>query len=182
MVAAVAMVAASAAAEPMRQFTVSLPENPKPWEKFAAEELTAFLSQAAAEGAVSVGGQDGVVFHVGDTPMAVSHSLQSATMPEEKWVIRSFGRDVVLNGGGTRGTIYSVMHFLEDVVGVRFWNDSEIDVPAPKAIALPALDASGRPAFKYRDIYRGNATNATALSAVRQIGRASCRERVLPTV
>ena len=134
--------------------SVVLPSAPKPWERTAASELETLLGQAAKDGKVSVDGLDDAVFHVGDTELAKAKGLDSAVLPEEKWVVRSFGRDVVLNGGGSHGAIYAVSHFLEDFVGVRFWNDKDTDVPEAKALALPALDSEGRPAFRYRDIYR----------------------------
>ena len=149
MVALCATLCGSVGATP---FSVSLPTEPKPWEKTSANELKMWLSQAAKDGEVSVGGCDTVVFHVGDTELAKEKGLVG--LEDEKWVIRSFGGDVVLNGGGPHGAIYAVSHFLEDVVGVRFWNDNDTDVPEAKPLALPALNLSGRPVFRYRDIYR----------------------------
>ena len=141
-------------------FSVSLPVTPKPWERTAAEELKTWLVQAAKGGEVSVGGCEGVVFHVGDTEFAKAKGLVG--LEDERWVIRSFGGNVVLNGGGSHGAIYAVSHFLEDFVGVRFWNDNDTDVPEAKPLALPALNATGRPVFRYRDIYRcGDTKKAT---------------------
>lgn len=156
-------------------FSVSLPSDPKPWEKTAAGELKTWLSQAAKDSEVSVNGCDAVVFHVGDTELAKEKGLVG--LEDEKWVIRSFGSDVVLNGGGSHGAIYAVSHFLEDFVGVRFWSDDETDLPegvrqpaadedarasVSRVLALPALDATGRPVFRYRDIYRcGDPAKAT---------------------
>ena len=152
-----AMLCDGAAAAP---FSVSLPATPKPWERAAADELEKWLSQAAEDGEVSVGGCEGVVFHVGDTELAKKKGLVG--LEDERWTIRSFGGDVVLNGGGSHGAIYAVSHFLEDFVGVRFWNDNDTDVPEAKSLALPALNATGRPVFRYRDIYRcGDPKKAT---------------------
>ena len=151
-----------------RPYAVVLPAAPKPWERSAANELETFLSQAAKDRRVLVDGRDAVRFNVGDTPLAVSNGLDSATLPEEQWVIRSFGRDVVVNGGGSHGALYAVSHFLEDFCDVRFWNDAETDVPPAKPLDFPALDASGRPKFRYRDIYRGSTTNATPVFAIRR--------------
>lgn len=102
-------------------FSVLLPAEPKPWERTAAKELETWLSQAAKGGEVSVGGHDAAVFHVGDTEFAKARGL--AGLEDERWVVRSFGGNVVLNGGGSHGAIYAVSHFLEDFVGVRFWNE-----------------------------------------------------------
>ena len=146
-------------------FAVLLPKEPKPWERTAVEELKTWLAQAAKGGEVSVDGCDGVVFHVGDTELAKSKGLVG--LEDEKWVVRSFGGDVVLNGGGSHGALYAVSHFLEDFVGVRFWNDEDTDVPEAKPLSLPYLNATGRPVFRYRDIYRcGDPTKATPRFAI----------------
>ena len=148
-------------------FSVLIPSDPKTWERTAADELKTWLSQAAGGGEVRIGGCDAVVFHVGDTELAGEKGFLSRDMPDEQWVVKSFGRDVVLNGGGSHGAIYAVSHFLEDAVGVRFWNDTETDVPEAKAIDLSALNLSGRPVFRYRDIYRcGDPAKSTPRFAI----------------
>ena len=169
-------------------FSIVLPEVPKPWERSAAAELETWLAQAVGDGTVvgtapqavrnadvtwprpdqlSVEGFSPVVFHVGDTALAKEKGLLSKDLQDEKWFIRSFGRDVVLNGGGSHGALYAVSHFLEDFVGVRFWNDEETDVPEMKPLTLPALNMTGRPVFRYRDIYRcGDPVKATPRFAI----------------
>lgn len=129
------------------------PSEPKAWEKTASSELKDYLQRVCIAEAISVGGEKDVVFHVGDTPFALSNGLASATLEDEEWVVRSFGRNVVLNGGGTRGCLYAVSHFLEDQCGVRWWYGGEEDVPAVQELALPKLDRRGRPYFFYREIY-----------------------------
>ena len=140
-------------------YTVDVPAGAKPWEKSAGDELSHYLVMLVKDGAVTVEGEGGVVFHVGDTGFAASHGLASSRFRDEEWGIRSFGRDVVLTGGGTRGCLYAVYHFLEDFCGVRWWNDDEEDVPEAKALAFPQLKKRGRPHFFYRDIYRNRSTS-----------------------
>ena len=53
------------------------------------------IAKALNDGQVTVEGEDGVVFHVGDTDFARAHGLSSAALKDEEWVVRSFGRDVV---------------------------------------------------------------------------------------
>lgn len=129
------------------------PGQPKVWEKTASSELKDYLKRICVDDAISVGGEKDVVFHVGDTDFAMSNGLSSATLKDEEWIVKSFGRDVVLNGGGTRGCLYAVYHFLEDQCNVRWWYGGEEDVPVVCAIDLPKLDLRGRPYFFYRDIY-----------------------------
>ena len=135
-------------------YSIETPVDAKPWERTAGAELTHYLGLLAKDGRVTVEGEGGVVFHVGDTEFARSKGLRASKFRDEEWGIRSFGRDVVLTGGGTRGCLYAVYHFLEDFCGVRWWNDDEEDVPAAKALEFPQLKKRGRPKFFYRDIYR----------------------------
>lgn len=138
----------------LASFTIARPSAPKAWEKGAAKELDTYLNRVTL-GEVSVDGQEDVVFHVGDTEFSAEKGLSSTAFGEEEWVIRSFGRDVVLNGGGTRGALYAVYRFLEDFCDVRWWSDDEEDVPLKTPLALPALDRRGKPYFMIRDPHRG---------------------------
>lgn len=139
-----------------------------PVDKTAVRELETYLMRRAGRGGLSVDGVRDVVFHVGDTEFARRHGLDASAMAEESWRIKSFGGSVVLVGGGVRGTLYAVYHFLEDFCGVRWWSETEEDVPKGP-LALPRLDASGQPAFPYRDDYRSEfAREATPQFAVRR--------------
>ena len=155
-------------------FEVRGPDAPKAWEKSAAEELRHYLGLCLGrDGArpsrclhpLTVEGLDGVVFHVGDTAFARAKCLSPDSFADEEWCVKSFGRDVVLVGGGTRGTLYAVYHFLEDDCGVRWWMDGDEDVPPAKPLKFNALDRRGKPFFMYRDIYR--TANSDPRTAVR---------------
>ena len=122
------------------------------WERTAALELTNYVSRVITN-RFTVGGEAGVVFHVGDTAFARQRGIAAKDLKDEEWRVRSFGRDVVLVGGGTRGTIYAVSHFLEDHLDVHWWVEGEEHVPAAKPVDLPALDEGGRPCFLERDVY-----------------------------
>ena len=134
-------------------YEVAGPDVPKPHECTATNELTVYLAKRVA-GTLRVGGKDGIVFRVGDTELARKNGLLSTQLPSEKWIVRSFGNEVLLNGGGSRGALFAVYHFLEDYCGVRWWSEFEEDVPPAGPLDLPALDMQGQPAFAYRDIYR----------------------------
>ena len=145
------------------KFEVRGPDEPKAWEKSAAEELRHYLGLCLGrDGArpsrclhpLTVEGLDGVVFHVGDTAFARAKGLSPDSFADEEWCVKSFGREVVLVGGGTRGTLYAVYHFLEDDCGVRWWMDGDEDVPPARPLAFGTLDRRGKPFFMYRDIYR----------------------------
>ena len=136
-----------------RQFKVCGPDEPKAWEKTAVAELNHYLGLCSEDRNVKIGWRS-AVFHVGDTAFARAKGLVPDSFADEEWCVKSFGRDVVLVGGGTRGTLYAVYHFLEDECGVRWWMDGDEDVPSAKPLAFGALDRRGKPFFLCRDIYR----------------------------
>ena len=136
-------------------YEVAGPDAPKPHEQTAVKELSDYLGKRVG-GTLCVGGKEGIVFRVGDTELARKQGLLSSQLPPEKWIVRSFGNEVLLNGGGPRGALFAVYHFLEDCCGVRWWSEFEEDVPPAGPLDLPALDLQGQPAFAYRDIYRAN--------------------------
>ena len=137
-----------------RPFSTDVSPNAKPWEKTAAQEFRDYFDRVALNGKVTVAGRDGVVFHIGDTAFAIGKGLGSQSLQNEEWVVKSFGRDVVLNGGGTRGCLYAVYRFLEDFGDIHWWMDGDEDVPPARPLALPALNHRGKPHFFYRDVYR----------------------------
>ena len=137
-------------------FSVKGPSEPKPWEKTAIQELTEYLGKLSTDGIVTINGKK-AVFYVGDTEFACQKGVKQESLADEEWVVRSYGNDVILVGGGTRGTLYAVYHFLEDICGVRWWNDDDEDVPSSPSLPLSPFDIKGRPFFRYRQIYRDGA-------------------------
>lgn len=80
--------------------------------------------------------------------------VQNDKAAEESWSIKSNGDTLTISGGGRRGMLYGTYHFLEDFIGVRWWNPYEEFVPKAKNIKLNAINVSGKPHFQFRDIYR----------------------------
>ena len=162
-----AAVAGVLSTEAAGAYSVDMPAAPAKWEVTAVRELTNYLAQVALDGRITVEGKGNVVFHVGDTSFARDKGLGTANLKSEEWVIRSFGRDVVLNGGGTRGCLYSVYHFLEDQCGVRWWCNDDEDVPDAKPLAFKKLDRRGKPFWLHRNIYCGRQLDSSFMARCR---------------
>lgn len=125
-------------------------------EKTAAKELAEYLKKATGvEFKVVREGEEkqtNNLIYVGPTKYAVENGLDSDLLGEEQWIIRTVNNNLILTGGRPRGTLYAVYHFLEDVVGVRWWSPWEEFVPANKQLATGKLDLSGEPAFRVRQL------------------------------
>ena len=132
--------------------------NPTPAEQFAAEDLGAYLQKITGARFAVVSETNAVLparaIYVGWTDYARHHGNDGQALGAEEWVIKSFGKNLVLTGGRSRGTLYATYHFLEDELGVHWWNPWEETVPSRPALKLGALDRQGRPTFRYRDIFR----------------------------
>lgn len=96
---------------------------------------------------------NGTRLFVGATAFAASKGLVPAKLAAEEWLIRTVGNDLVIIGGEPRGTIYAAYHFLEDVLGVHWWNPFEESVPQRRTVSLGNLNLQGKPGIQYRDIY-----------------------------
>ena len=153
-------------------YEIKTPVDAKPWEKTAAEELNAYLTRMMDGASVKVCGGE-AVFHVGDTQFAKSKGMGNESFRDEEWAVKSFGPDVVLAGGGTRGTLYAVSHFLEDECGVRWWCDDDEDVPSAKPLAFEAFNRRGRPYFRRRDVFRNRHPSLRRLEALNRLNCAS---------
>ncbi len=136
----------------LHAYEIVAPEVPTPAEATAVRELRHYLEKVV-DGDLYV---DGVpaVFFVGDTARAREAGLEPERFEDEAWQIRSIGSDVFLVGGGRRGALYAAAHFLEDVLGIHWWDSFEEYVPAAAEIRLEALDLRGKPYFRQRNIYR----------------------------
>jgi len=126
-------------------------------ERTAANELAAYLAKVTGA-TFAVATEDDAPkgasrICVGPTAAAMRVGVDPAKLGPEEWVMRTVGDDLVLAGGRPRGTLYAVYRFLEDVVGVHWWNPFEESVPRTPTLVIERLDRRGKPAFRYRDIY-----------------------------
>jgi hypothetical protein len=137
--------------------TIVLAERAAPAEATAARELGWYLGKVARVEFRVVGEESapasGTRIFVGKTRFAAGAGVDRAWSDADEWRIRTVGRDLVLVGGSPRGTLYSVYRFLEDEIGVRWWNAFEELVPERRRLAVPPVHRSGVPAFSYRDCH-----------------------------
>ena len=127
-----------------------------PSEKTAATELALYLGKITGA-RFEIRAEDeprpaGLALFVGPTGLARRLGLDAERLGPEEWAVRASGNAVVLAGGRPRGTLYAVYHFLEDDLGVRWWNAFEESVPQHRTLQIGELDRRGHPAFAQRDL------------------------------
>lgn len=139
------------------QHRIVLPDDATAVERNAAAELMDYLSRST--GAVfSVISEtahlddDRPGIYVGSTRKVAELGVDTAALQEEAWRIRTSEENLFLFGGGERGTMYAVLRFLEDHVGVRWWTQYEEHVPQRPDLETAELDRAGRPALRYREL------------------------------
>jgi len=138
------------------QYVIALSADVSVPERTAAAELAAYLKKITGAAFATVTPEQAAgrpVLAVGSAAAAPKLGPDAAKLAPEEWIVRSVGRDLCLVGGGPRGTLYAVYHFLEDVAGVHWWNPWEETVPRRPALEVGPLNLQRRPTFRYRDIY-----------------------------
>ena len=136
--------------------SVVIPAKASKVERTAAEELCLYLQKAtgAVLPVVSEEAVSGNAIYVGHTRYAAA--IAPLCTGEEQWYIRAHNGNLVISGGRTpmeRGLIYGVFHFLEDILGIRWWNEWEEYVPTVEDFSVAGdLSLSGEPKFTMRQI------------------------------
>ena len=140
-------------------YVIVLPATPQPAETTAAQELQEHLAQVtgvklpvASEQEVAAGAKQ---ICVGPSARArqILPSLDVAQLGPDGIVMKTAGTNLVLAGQGSRGSLYAVYTFLEDVVGCRWWTSEENFIPRQAAIKLPSLDVTYTPPLRYREAF-----------------------------
>jgi len=170
-----ALGAAELAVDGKARAVVVVGDAPTSAEKAAAGELAAYLQKVTGAAFATVAEAEapkaGAAIYVGDTDFARRQGIDPAKLGPEEWVIRTVGDALILTGGRPRGTLYAVYRFLEDVVGVHWWNPFEESVPRRATLAVPKLDRKGEPRFRYRDIYTLYASDHGRFAARNRLNR-----------
>ena len=140
---------------PLKEAAIAIPKEATLQERTAAEELSRYIGRIvgkeipiAAEGAMPSPNMH--IIYIGASDFAARAGVGLDAFAEEQWLIRTLGGNLILAGGGMRGTLYAVWHFLEDVCGVRWWTPYEESTPSTPELAIGPLDMQGRPAFALR--------------------------------
>ncbi len=133
---------------------IVIPENAHIVEKTASEELQNYIERSLGIklSVVTEKQAEGKCIYVGHTEYAKANNVLGKS--KENWIIKMVDGNLVLTGGverGDRGIIYATYHFLEENLGVRWWNGLEDDVlTLDKFEIAEDFCREGTPYFPYR--------------------------------
>ncbi|MBI5852812.1 MAG: DUF4838 domain-containing protein [Planctomycetes bacterium] len=138
-------------------YRIVIPAPATPPMEFAAAELRALLAEMSGVElpiATEDLAPDGPAILLGPSARArASGAMDRAReLGEDGVLVRSVGEDLLLLGGGERGSVYVVYEFLERFLGCRFLASDCVVVPKRERIALPPLDHANAPPFVYREV------------------------------
>lgn len=125
-------------------------------EKESAEELKLHLDQITGADFTIVKEGDAVkgsAIYLGDTAFARKHGIDSARLAPEEWVIRNFGRDLVIAGGKRHAVQLGVYDLLETRFGCRWYAWDTAVIPKNPALTLNGINIRKQPSFDSREVY-----------------------------
>ncbi len=120
-------------------------------ENSAAEQLGIFLAKGGCK-TVFGGRNTGRTIYVGLAPeMRSKYKSTIDSLSGDGFFIHGDGRNVVIFGKGTKGTLYGVYAFLE-MLGYRLYTPTALVVPDVSDFKFPKCHLVSNPAFAYREV------------------------------
>lgn len=137
-------------------FKIAIPDDATIVEKTVSGELQLYIKKATGAEAeiVEESRAQGTTIYVGHTEYSKKYSICGNS--KENWIIKAIDGNIILTGGLSardRGVAYSVYHFLEDYLGVHWWNAFEEYVPDICDFSVDGnIDDNKTPAVDFRKI------------------------------
>lgn len=88
-----------------------------------------------------------------EAPSSLLSQLDPIAFTNEEYIIRSDGKQLLIAGGGKRGTLYGVIGYLSDYLGIRWYTREVVKIPEQTSIKLPIVDDRQKPHFEYREAW-----------------------------
>lgn len=94
-----------------------------------------------------------------EAPERLLEKLDTAAFGNEEFIIRSDGKNLLIAGGNSRGTVYGVSAYLTDYLACRWYTREVIKIPKQTTIKLPEIEDRQKPGLEYREPYYHEAYN-----------------------
>ena len=125
-----------------------------PEEKDAASELQLHLNQisGAKFRAIPIELSSKVkspAFYLGKTSFAEKNKVPFDQFAPQEWYVKTVGKDIIIAGGYTRGTLYGVYELLERQFNCRWFAPDTTVVPKMKKCILPDVELQGKPSYDW---------------------------------
>ncbi len=133
---------------------VALAKNAGDVEEFAADELRRHLCQMVGAAPLhehEAAGERPCI-HINDVDAAAAAGVATTGLAPEGFRIATAGSDVHIVGGSPRGALYGVYELLESL-GCRWFAPTVTHVPRLGKVAISPMNATGQPAFEFRDMF-----------------------------
>ena len=135
---------------------IVIPTSSTEVERSAAKELRACVAKMTGETLQIVreklASPSACHIYIGATKIAERTFGNGGWRPDEI-AIKSIDDGLVLTGEATRGPIYAVDTYLEEICGVRWWTATESFYPSLKVLPVTNVDLRHASPFKYRETY-----------------------------
>ncbi|MBN2641303.1 MAG: DUF4838 domain-containing protein, partial [Victivallales bacterium] len=138
-------------------YKIVVPKKCEAPDATAAKELRTYLKKISGVDfeITNIEQSDGKNIYVGTSPTVkkLLPSIDFNNLKPDEIIIKTVGNSCVFTGQGTRGALYAVYTFLEDILGVRWWTATEEYVPDIKRVTLSPLDIRYAPALEFREVF-----------------------------
>ncbi len=137
------------------EYVIVCGENASATEQMAAKELQAYLKKiSSVEIPIQTDANEPAEKEivVGQTNREASGDFDRSELGAEGFVVKTTDEKIWLVGGGDRGTLYSVYHFLETYMDCRFYTDQVEKVPTRSNVFVQKISGNKQIAtFSFRN-------------------------------
>lgn len=136
-------------------YTIIIPQEASPSERYAAEELQRWLKESSgAELPIRTDAdsmvQEAILLGRNRQVEQLHPAIDWSALGEEGYAMVTQGRRLILAGVGERATLYAVYDFLDQFLGCRWYTPEVCHIPKTKRIKVQPPHQIKKPALDYR--------------------------------
>lgn len=163
------------------EYVIAVDPSASESEAWAAKELQHWLAEISGVTLPLVApGEVGEkpVIAIGWNDLTAKLAEESAEAPEphdESFIYHNNGANIAIYGGSQRGTMYGVMAFLENELGVRFYTPQVTVAPKREKYTFRFVRFSDKPGIRVRNVFYHEAFDPTWAARNRSNGAMGTR-------